>query len=425
MDKREEAKNLRKSHNFHDAIPVYKELWTSIPHEQWLGWEYAYCLKEVGMIDEAIKICKEVYGINKVFTYNNDLMAWCVYKKYFNKDSKISPVEIEKIASFLVDIIEQKKGSAFESIVFYMVNTFVKQKANSSYENALKWLNRLDVNKISRSIPTFRDSYGVEKEYQSNIEEYYSLKSKVLLKLRQYDLCIACCEEAEKEIREFHHDNDVWIAERKYYAMSISKKTTEYIEQLEKLYAKKNHWSILQVIGKIFELVCDYESVCMYYYRALASKDPIKMKVSLLYDTGKVLEAKEDKLHAYKHYVLCEQVRQKNDWGVNEELKKHISNCLTDEIPRDNVTLDELQSFWINEIKNSLPRYRGMIKRIFSSGKAGLIAYDRKTIYFKIESFLSKGQVTIDSNVSFCILDSYDKKKNIYTKEAYYIENAK
>lgn len=105
---RQIAKEKRKLKSYEEALVIYQKLWNLDNQEfdKWLGWEYADTLKKLGRIDEAIKICKEIYCRESQFKYNNDLLCWLLYERYIKHMSQESTSnDIHKmfeIAEFII-----------------------------------------------------------------------------------------------------------------------------------------------------------------------------------------------------------------------------------------------------------------------------------------------------------------------------------
>lgn len=207
------ARNLRKNKNFKEALPIYIELWKVSDEcniDKWLGWEYAYTCKMVDQIDDAIKISKIIFKKYPEFKNNTDLLCWCLYEKYIkniDEDCTLSNFNrILAIANFITNNTKNSEKTAFS----YTINGMLKQlKKNNEFitENVVYWLDTIDPNYLSE-LPIIYNFN--KKEGMSSRENYYSFKTKALLKLKNYEKCILVCEEALEQICKFHHDNNIW-----------------------------------------------------------------------------------------------------------------------------------------------------------------------------------------------------------------------
>ena len=89
-NERRQAQEYKAAKDFERANEIYEMLWNTKQDmfDMWLGWEYAYCLKQMGDVDEAIKVSKETYLKYKHFRYNSSFLCWCIYEKYIDTNEK-------------------------------------------------------------------------------------------------------------------------------------------------------------------------------------------------------------------------------------------------------------------------------------------------------------------------------------------------
>ncbi|MBU3102244.1 MULTISPECIES: tetratricopeptide repeat protein [Clostridium] len=147
------AKKLRKEGNLKEAVVIYKKLWGSCNKgnvDVWLGWEYADTLKKLNMLDNAISVCKQIYLSKKGFKYNNDLLSWCLYQKFFKnldtKEKELNLGQIESIARFIINNTQQDIKLPYEKTVWKIIKLF-KELFKEPFD-ARKiglWLDKLNV----------------------------------------------------------------------------------------------------------------------------------------------------------------------------------------------------------------------------------------------------------------------------------------
>jgi len=417
------ARQLKNTKEFSEAINIYEKIWFKKNNNKWLGWEYAYCLKQINEITKAIAVCKATFLIDKKFNMNNDLMAWCVYEKYFKeKKEEYSAHEIENlelVGESIISLIDQSEKTAYEPIIFSLIAIYKKKGDKKSHTKIIEWLDKLDVNSLNNKNISFKDSRGNDMELQSRKEEYYSLRSKSLLILECYEECISCCEEAEELIDKFHYDNDIWIEARKCYAYGMLGEYDKAIFGMKKLIVKKNHWSLLFNIAQIYDILGEAETSLLYCYKAFLTKDPDKMKVKVIYFVAqKLMDLGEHEL-ANMHYLYCKQIREENNWTISEQLETVVKNISDSDI---SISPFEMIRIWLNEVKSKSEVYYGKVSRILPNKRNGFISYGKKSVFFKVNETFGKGRVKENTNVSFIIEDSYDIAKKRETKEAKYVE---
>lgn len=420
---REKAKEYRKSKEFSKAIKLYKELW-DIRQERfdmWLGWEYAYCLKQTGNIEQAIKVCKETYLKYRDFNYNKLLLCWCIYEKYINNIDNIDKKNIEQYlerANFIINnTVQDENKTPYENTVFKVVEVYRKQ-IKIDYEGMLEWLNKLDYMKLSDT--HFKlNIKGREKEIMSKKERYLFLKTKCLEKLERYEECIA-------QIKQVNVDSirlGEWICVREYTCRCKVNKDnreefTRSINELVHIAEKTGNWAIYNKLVECYVIDRDYNNALLYGSKALVTKEPISKKVNLIHIMGEVYEKINDFDNAKNHFRYEASIRKKAGWAITYSLEKKLREYNID----DYIEMKEksLREEWIKNIYSFCEVYKGSISKMQESRKSGFILSENgKSYYFNTRSIIQgKCVCNKGSKVIFCLKDSYDKKKNVRTKEA-------
>ena len=161
---RNKAKRLRDAKKYDEALKVYKILVDDIQFDnmdKWLGWEYADTLKKCNRLDESILICKNIYQHNKDFNYIKFLYSWCLYEKYFknldinNKVNINDAIHICKIGNFIINIIDQNSNTPYEKTIYKIIKLLENINFSNKDEKILKWIEKLDLDKISRDVYVF------------------------------------------------------------------------------------------------------------------------------------------------------------------------------------------------------------------------------------------------------------------------------
>ncbi|MBU3102243.1 MULTISPECIES: tetratricopeptide repeat protein [Clostridium] len=220
-------------------------------------------------------------------------------------------------------------------------------------------------------------------------------------------------------INKFHNDRDVWMQARKAECISLLGDPEAAINLLEQLLVKKDHWTIHKTI---FQMKIDlkyYDEGLGHAFMAALTKDPPDKKINLYYKIGQVLEMKKEYKYALMHYVFVKQIRVEKKWNIPSELIQCIDRLsVKDEIKTDNLHM-QLRDYWVSQKILISKRFEGFIMKFLPNGKAGFIKVKNNSYYFRTSSILSlKKDVFKDVKVSFSLVDSFDIKKGISTKEA-------
>lgn len=416
---------LREQGMYKEAVEVFEKAWTKDNKNKWLGWEYAYTLKKVGEVNKAIPICKHTYLLDKRFMRNNDLMAWCVYEKYFrekNKSFTSHEIEkLEKMAHTIISLIKQKPGSAYEYIIFALVNIYKKQVDKRSYEKVIEWLDQLDVELLTNDVATYANGKmrGNVLELSSRKEEYYATKTKSLIRLNKYRECIECCVRAEGEIEIYHYNNDIWIKERKFSSMGRLGEYETAISGLKDLVLKKEHWSLLFEIAELYEISGQRKSAMHYAYKALLTRDPDKMKINVIYFVAEKLAESNDVEAANMHYAYYKKIREENDWGIPLKTQRYLSTL---DNPNEKISHKEMQEVWLKAVKDGSNTYNGRVSKIINNKRNGFIQFGKNSVFFRTDNVFGCKWVKEKDSVNFIIEESYDYSKKKKTQEAKYIE---
>ncbi len=145
--------------------------------------------------------------------------------------------------------------------------------------------------------------------------------------------------------------------------------------------------------------------------RAVCTKEPEKMKVSLIESLGDLLNELGDHSFAQDNYLLVRQIRLKNDWAVKDRLNQKI-------IENREIILKELRNKWILKLYQLVGSKQGKISKLFPNKTGGFIQSD-KSYYFQIKNFFGKSDLLkVGDLVVFIITASYDKKRQIESEEA-------
>jgi tetratricopeptide (TPR) repeat protein len=419
------ARKLRSEKKYLEALPLYKNLWVGykgVKLDCWLAWEYADTLKRSGMIDEAIDICKKVYEIDKVFKYNLDLLAWCLYEKYIksiNVDNP--PKDIEKtirIANFITQISKQESGSPYEYTVWTMIKT-LKNRAAVNYSDIDFWLMKLNADLLSDISYVVTDKTGKQRELASKKEDWYITKCKILYRTNKYEECLEFCNKSLSIISTFHYDNDIWLNTKKAYCMGVLGEKENAVQMLKSLLVRKEHWSINDMIFRLQVELGEHKSGLFYAYKAALSKDPLRGKVNLFLRIGEVLETLNSKDYALKHYMLCKKIREEEGWKVSGRLDESIASIEggTGKYS-DGDIYRELKMYWTEQKLSFTERSTGVITSLLPTGKAGFLKCENNSFYFQLSSVINRHKLKINKKVEFSLIDSFDKKKNKETKQA-------
>jgi hypothetical protein len=419
---RKQAQEQKSQNNWADAITLYEKIY-SPQCDRWLAWEYADCLKKFSRIDEAISVSKNLYQRDKQFIHNNNFLSWLLYEKYFkHPQAEYNFQELNhlyEIALSITTFTAQDGKGAYEITIIQMLK-LLKKHGNNPASKILALLEKLDVQKLSDKAGTY-EQRGREKEYQSPKEMFYAMKTKALLDSKCYDECISCCDEALLSLEHFHHDNKSWIIARKAVSMAQSGNPNEGIVELKKALLHKSHWSLLENIAEIYLIKQEPLNALLYFSMASISYDPPKMKVTLYLNIANLLYSMGDYENAWKHLCYAKGIREKEQWNIPASMQQ-LQMKLSVYKFSDDIQFYQLKEFWLQTIYAKLGTHNGVINRINAGGKTGFILCNGKSYFFKGQSFVERPNFKEHDKVIFCLVESFDAKKQRQSLECEYIK---
>jgi len=417
-DFKQKARELKDSQQYENAIELYEKVWET-DKDKWVGYGLAFCYskKAVPKLDEAIFFSKEVYRANPDFKINKDLLARILNDKYFRFISEnITTEEANQLLDIVIymgSIVEHAKETPLEFCSFRAIKAAKKHlKIKFPDKKVLEILLKLDTEKLSK------DNYeqninGRKMEIQSNYEHYYALKTAAYLALGKYEDCLLCCEEALNKIEVFHHDNDIWIKQRKAECLLNIGDGKQAEQILKELVLYKEGFFILSELAKVYIKLQEQEKALVAYCRALLTKEPYYKKVSVIEDFGGFLEELKLVEESQLHYNLAKKIREEKGWStykIEQKIKK-----------KHDVSTNIMREIWLNKIYSINKVVEGKIYSIGGNGKNGFIEYSKERQFFLMKNIIGGNYINIGDKVKFVIVESFNKSKQIKSTEASYI----
>lgn len=421
---REGAPSLQQ---YEEALPLCKELYEAFPetHELWDVHQYANCLKKLNKLDEAELICENIYSefkdkdlsqeSDRPFSYIKNLLAWIINDKYVKTirqpNYKYTGIVLDKLI-LLNELLNQNESNApsFSYCVLNVLNQLSKISESVDYDKSLFLINKINPSLLSSEPRHYTDPSGKARELSSQKEDFFKLKTDFLIKNKQYEECVICCNEAMETLERFHYDNDVWFSRKIANSLGNLGNIEEAISNLEKLTAVSDKWFLLFEIGKYYAQLNQFDKALTYMLRAVCTKDPEKMKVSLIESIGDLLNKTGDISFAQDNYNYARQIRQNNDWSVATALQRKIKE-------EKDIESKDIKKKWIQKLYQTSGSKQGKVIKLFN-GRGGFIQADH-SYYFQFKNFFGKSDfLKIGDYVEFIVINSYDKKKQVETKEA-------
>lgn len=274
-----------------------------------------------------------------------------------------------------------------------------------------------------RTIEVERKGEMKPMELASDKENWFAFKTKALFETQQYQDCFEISKKALETFEKFHYSNEIWFARR----IALSKKylgnSAEALNELLQVLRRKKEWFIQTEVAEIYKENGDFDKAFKYAIEAINNFGDLEYKVGLLVQIAEILEKKEEKELAFKHYSLSKLLRQQEEWKVPQTIEYALQNLGFTQISLEQLPnlKKELKNYW-NTFKpqqtrpttnrntaNSNQQQIGKIDKILHNdekGADGFIKYDNnKSVYFRLnatDELIKK--LTVGLEVTFKIL---------------------
>jgi tetratricopeptide (TPR) repeat protein len=211
-------------------------------------------------------------------------------------------------------------------------------------------------------------------------------------------------KKALETFEKFHYSNEIWFARR----IALSKKhlgnSADALNELLQVLRRKKEWFIQTEVAEIYKENGDFDKAFKYAIEAINNFGDLEYKVGLLVQIAEILEKKEEKELAFKHYSLSKLLRQQEEWKVPQTIEYALQNLGFAQISVEQLPnlKKELRNYWNNfKPQQTIPttnrntaksnqQETGKIDKILHNdekGADGFIKYDNnKSVYFRLNA---------------------------------------
>lgn len=306
----------------------------NIGSNAWLVSDMLTALRNTKAYEAAYKFL-EIYAL----TINNHtplrvLMSygWLLYAHYKDltqmKDAQFDTIEAHILQ--LLQLLQTTNDSYANMLIenIFRINAQRHKQQTTTNPNYVKQLcNLVDVNKLTATCTTIQvDNKGTARDMElaSMQETWYSMHSKALLELQQYEACIALCDQALKNIHNMHYHNRTWMERRKAQSLIANAKHAEALAIYTKIVKVKNDWFLKNELAQLYLAMHNPEAALMWAKQAAMSAGPINFKIELIEFIGKLLMQSHNHALAAKHFYLCQHIRNDEKWKISNTLRNNI-----------------------------------------------------------------------------------------------------
>ena len=284
------------------------------------------------------EIRKELNQATRLYKAGKRQEAFEIY--YMHIKDSYDEEELSEYAEIVTDTIRQEDMSrspvcVYTRCVFKLLKFYKKAE---DWDYVMYWLDKLNPEFLST-----KQGESADITYPSNREEYYSLKSKALLELEEYEECIEVSKKALDIFDDFAINGDTWHRFRIAKSLRQLDEPRQALEYLEDVVRVNDSWYVLKEFAEDYCMLEDYDNALKYAGEAIAASGPVRMKVNVFYLVFKILKG-TDKDLAAKHAKMVLAIKLENGTDVSED----IEELNLDEDGLDIETMEhEIRNYWI------------------------------------------------------------------------------
>jgi len=452
---------LKRDKKYSDALSFFKENKSDFSNEQIANNEYLIsdiisCLRYTNYFDAGFQFLN-IYNIQINSDTKERILnayGWLLWSKYKAENSTVSDTEeehhffededevnqednfhydkselIERIETLIPLLLELNNdfSKTLISNLFSIVLKSEKKKPSPNWKLVNDFCNHINTEVLSRECSTIqveRKGQMRDMELASDIENWYAYKTIALMKLGEWQECFEKSKEALDILESFHYSNDVWFSRRVALSKKYLGNTEDTIEELKLILRKKKEWFIQKELAELYFDENDLESAFRYATQAITNFGPLEFKVDLIFLLGKILNKKNEKDLAFKHFSLSKLIRQSEEWKIPQKVFDELRNFENAEININDIgkLKSELKKYWNGFSPEKKKTYaeiketqQGEIVRIMNDnerGKDGFLKFNNKDFYFSLSSnYHLTPNIEVGTKVEFNIMPTRDGKK--------------
>ena len=237
--------------------------------------------------------------------------GWCVYYAYilpFRREAGNRDVYFRAVRSIL-QYCRQSPYTPYERTVWHLLQTF-QGDPHLSHAERDRYISALDPELLAANA-CHADGEGILSCTQSPREKWYALKTKYAVKLKQYDRCIALCEEALRRFPECHNNNDIWFSYRIAYCHLLQGQTDRSEREFQALLRYSRHWIVYRGLMYAAVRKKDDRKALQYGSMAMLAPGEVTAKIHVLTELATLLRNRQDMQTAYWHEAWTVYWREK------------------------------------------------------------------------------------------------------------------
>jgi len=406
-----------------EAVKIYRQIWDNFRAE-FNDWDAFFTIKAMKNINNPdfkwAFLLAENFKTDKV----GNIYSWLIFDKVVKGKSRNELIASHNKIVKLVDFASQKNlrlDNSFPCPITISIMKLCDEYSDNMF-NATKineLLSLLDYNLLSSTPQTKNTQDRGNIEFASDLEKYFSLKTKSLFKLAEYEECKVFCKIALEQIQQFHNNNDTWFKMRfalSEYKLGNNQSSEILLQELLSTRTGSDKWFLYKDIAEVFYEQSDFEKAWKYAVDAVYyGNEPhfliglYLLQTRILFklkrvDDGKVLAE------------LIASILNEQNWRDKERYNKLFNFYQIDRNITKTVSelVADAKILWDSERYNNKERTKGTIISIHNNNKIGrIITEDNRIIDFHKKDFsmrVNSIQNLKNVEVEFFIMNSFDNR---------------
>lgn len=368
-----------------------------------------FCLKKANEYPKALSIGLEAVKKQIATEFIQSDCAWCIYFSYFKCDRELSAEEAISWFEKIMELLPQHRGLHPLPLSVF---SFLQKTPTLNPELIVQICKLMNPQLLDT---TWQKRDDQKFSYPSQLEKYIGFLSKAYYAARKFAECYQLCSDSLATKDHIRIDQRVWLKRRLALCAHKLGNLDEATSLFEEVLREKKDWYILYEYAQILFDKQDLNRALQYAIRAANAYGDIENKIHLWALLRELMICTKRFDEAITLLKFIASIRKYKAWSVSSELMNQLGSF--------NIDLDSIEdcrdlSMKVKAMLSGLGAKDpdsniGEIKQVMPHGKAGFIAYEKGSIYFKAsECNFTRGHIAVGTKVSFLIEKSFDPKKN-------------
>ena len=406
-----------------EAVKLYQKIW-EIYTDQFNDWDAFASIKAMRLSNSPnLNWAKELTEKFKEDRVGN-LYSWLIFDKCVKGKNKSEILSNERFIESLETLASQKNLKEDDAFpcpttisILKLCDAHAENLFNARKINEL--LSGLDYNIMSDKTKTIDTQERGEVELSSDLEKYFALKTKALLRLGEFEDCKDLSAKGLELIQKFHYNNDLWLKMR----IALSEDGLGNYENSEALLkvlleskAGNDKWFLYRDISEVYFEQKDFIKAWKYSVNAAFYGNEPHFLIGLYLLQARILFKLERPTEGKILAELIAAILKEREWNEKAEYNKLFSYYDIDRTSLRTVSeiIIEARIFWQKERYGDKPKSKGTIISIHKNGKIGrikdqnnnLIEFHKKDLVIKMKAIENLSGATVE----FYIMESYEGK---------------